>query len=377
VQNQNMPRRVGILRIGSLGDHLIAVPLYRAIRKRHGGDSLVMISNLPAAGNQKLIGPASILPKTLFDEFHGYPVGSDLAATLRKFSLFRQAHLDLLYYLMPHRDKRQLLRDRIFFGVLGIPVQGLKDNREGAPRQELIYRDGVPLHEHELDRLARALPWLAPGDSTAAGSLSIDLSDDELDEAGERLGGRSACTVALSIGTKCDVNDWGLENWSQLVERLADVKRIELLVLLGSADEFAASESLGQHWPRRRINLCGRLSPRLSAAVLAGSQLFIGHDSGPMHMAAAVGVPIVAVFSSRNLPGAWFPLSDHKHIHYTIIECMGCGRLRCDDRNKICIRRIGVNEVFASCVAVLTQHGVPEPAPKPIASGAAVGRLPR
>ncbi len=348
-----MPRRIGILRIGSLGDHLIAVPLYRALRKQHRSDWLVMISNVPAAGNQKLIGPASILPKTLFDEFYSYPVGSHLSATLQKFKLFRGANLDLLYYLMPQRGARQRWRDRIFFGLTGIPVRGLKDNREGAPRQELSYRDGIPLHEHELDRLARAIPRLAPEVSRAAASLSIDLSGDELAEAAMLLGGGSARTVALSVGTKCDVNDWGLENWSQLVTRLADAKGIEQLVMLGAADEFSASESLGRFWPRRWLNFCGRLSPRLSAAVLAHSQLFVGHDSGPMHMAAAVGVPIVAVFSSRNPPGTWFPLSERKHVHYTIIECMGCGRQRCDDRDKICIRRIRVEEVFASCIGVL------------------------
>jgi ADP-heptose:LPS heptosyltransferase len=72
-----------------------------------------------------------------------------------------------------------------------------------------------------------------------------------------------------------------------------------------------------------------------------------------MHMAAAVDVPIVAIFSSRNPRGQWFPLSENARIHYTEIECMGCGRIRCEDRQQECIRRITVEEVFDSCVAAL------------------------
>ena len=86
---------------------------------------------------------------------------------------------------------------------------------------------------------------------------------------------------------------------------------------------------------------------------MASAKLFVGHDSGPMHMAAAVGVPIVAIFSSRSLPGQWFPLTERSRTHYTVIDCMGCGRERCDDLRKACIERISVDEVFASCVAML------------------------
>jgi ADP-heptose:LPS heptosyltransferase len=159
--------------------------------------------------------------------------------------------------------------------------------------------------------------------------------------------------LVLSIGTKLDVNHWGMANWSALVRELANLPEIERLVCIGAPDEFTDSEVLRRHWPRESYNFCGRLSPRQSAAVLAGAILFVGHDSGPMHLAAAVDVPIVAIFSSRNLPGLWFPLSARKHVHYTMIACRGCGRLRCDDRDKECIRSISVAEVFISCVAAL------------------------
>jgi heptosyltransferase-3 len=305
------------------------------------------VCNLPVQGNRKLVGPASFLPESLFDEWHSYPVGSDWAAIRETYRLFRKADLDLLYYLMPGRNAVKLWRDRVFFWLARVSVIGLRTNVAARGARQLPDSNLV---EHETDRLARSIAVHA---RKTPPYRSIDVTESERAEARDVLEGHPDCAVVISIGTKVAVNDWGLEKWTQLVRSLATVRRIDRLVFIGSADEYAYSEALRQHWPREALNVCGRLSPRVSAAVLAESKLFVGHDSGPMHMAAAVDVPIVAIFSSRNLPGLWFPLSENKRIHYSVIECMGCGKLTCEELQKECIRRISVNDVLDSCVAAL------------------------
>jgi ADP-heptose:LPS heptosyltransferase len=342
-----MPRRIGILRTGSIGDHLITVPLYRQIKEAHPGDTLLLVSNVPAQGNRKLVGPASFLPEALFDEWLSYPIGSGWTAVRETYRLFRKADLDLLYYLMPGRSAVKLWRDRAFFRLARVHVVGL--SMDAAARRARRLADSN-LVEHELDRLARCVGLQA---GKAPRDRSIEVTESERAEARVALGGRPECAVVISVGTKVSVNDWGVDKWSDLVGRLAAVAKIDRLILIGSADEFAYSEDLGRHWPRESSNLCGRLSPRVSAAVISHAKLFVGHDSGPMHMAAAVDVPVVAIFSSRNPPGLWFPLSENRRIHYSMIDCMGCGRLTCEDLHKECIRRISVTEVFDSCVAAL------------------------
>jgi ADP-heptose:LPS heptosyltransferase len=347
-----MSRRIGIFRIGSLGDHLIALPLYRRLRDMHRDDSLLLFSNLQEPGNVKKVGPASLFPASLFDAIHDYPVGSDWHSVAAKLRLFRAAGLERLYYLMPTRSATQLWRDKLFFGVARVPVIGLGGGR-GAQNPRYVAAD--KLYEHEADRLARAI-GIPNGDlQKSPERRSLQLTAAERAEALSMLGGAADCTVTLSIGTKCDVKDWGLDNWAALVSRLAAVSQIDRLLVIGSADEFAASETLRGHWPRHFQNFCGRLAARQSAAVLGESQLFVGHDSGPMHMAAAVDVPVVAIFSSRALPGVWFPLTERRHVHYTYIECMGCGRSNCEDRRKKCIRSITVEQVFDSCLAALAR----------------------
>lgn len=342
-------RRIGVLRVGSLGDHLIALPVYRRLRERHRSDCLVLISNALGKSNVKLVGPTDILPRALFDEVHAYPVGSGPKTVVETFQLFRRLAIDLLYYAMPPRSEAQRWRDRAFFRVAGVPVIGL--GADAARRAAVGSRPGTC--EHETDRLWRGVRGGPDRRPIARSELSMELSGDEIAAARAAIGVAPRCAVTLSIGTKCEVNDWGLDNWMRLVAELSKLGNIDRLIMIGAADERASSEALRSKWPGAAINLCGALTPRVSAAVIAQSKLFVGHDSGPMHMAAAVGVPIVAVFSSRNLPGAWFPLSANHRVHYTMIECMGCRRVRCLDRAKECIRRISVAEVHASCVSLL------------------------
>ena len=73
-----------------------------------------------------------------------------------------------------------------------------------------------------------------------------------------------------------------------------------------------------------------------------------GHDSGPMHLAAAVDTPCVAIFSSRNYLGEWFPQGTGHRVLYHPIECQGCRLDVCEDRARACMNSIAVDEVRAN-----------------------------
>jgi ADP-heptose:LPS heptosyltransferase len=93
------------------------------------------------------------------------------------------------------------------------------------------------------------------------------------------------------------------------------------------------------------VNLCGDLTPRESAAVFARAEIFVGHDSGPMHLAAAVQTPCVAIFSARNKPRVWFPYGRQHRVVYHRVECWGCELETCVVEKKRCMTSITVDEV--------------------------------
>ncbi len=81
--------------------------------------------------------------------------------------------------------------------------------------------------------------------------------------------------------------------------------------------------------------------------------MFLGHDSGPMHLAASVGTPVVAVFAARNIPRVWFPLGEQNEVVYHRVECWGCGLETCVEQRKKCLTSIEVEEVLAAVERVI------------------------
>ena len=176
---------------------------------------------------------------------------------------------------------------------------------------------------------------------------NLGLSADEHAQARGHLAGLidDRRFFALSVGTKADVSDWTQPNWLALVPALSDRYPDWGLVTLGAADEYDRSESLLKMWNGPRLNLCGKPAPRVSAAILEKADCFIGHDSGPMHLAANVGTPCVAVFSARMHPGVWYPRGTGHQVLYHQTECANCQLSVCVTHNKKCILSITSDEV--------------------------------
>ena len=159
--------------------------------------------------------------------------------------------------------------------------------------------------------------------------------------------------VAASIGTKRQTNEWGVDRWAELMPAIAAKLPGHALVMVGSADEAEASCAASANWPGASLNLCGHLPPRPNAEVLRRARVFLGQDSGNMHLAALGGTPCVAVFSARNLPGQWFPFGGQHRVLYHKTECFGCYLDVCVTEAKKCILSITVPEVLAAVEEVL------------------------
>src|SRR5262249_41595673 len=139
-------------------------------------------------------------------------------------------------------------------------------------------------------------------------------------------------------GAKCDVKDWTDPNWSQLLRAVSKDDQGLGLVALGSQDESERSARLLDEWSGPKLNLCGAIrGPRIAAAVLRYAALYLGHDTGPMHLAAAVNTPCVAIFSAQSPPGEWFPRGKNHRVLYRKTDCYGCRLMTCVDQQKKCI----------------------------------------
>jgi ADP-heptose:LPS heptosyltransferase len=273
---------------------------------------------------------------------------------------------DVLIYLAAARGIPAARRDARFFRLCGIRQQigvplteALQTNFNGTAPQP------NPLQTRELEpeasRLARNLASLGDARLDSPASWDLRLTAAEHAAAVSAIGPDAMLReiLAVSVGTKVQAKDWGRDNWRALLTALARAWPGRTLLLAGSPEESAASDFAAALWQSSGggpiVNLCGRLTPRESAAALARARLFIGHDSGPMHLAATVGTPCVALFAARNLPRQWFPYGPGHRVLYHHVECAGCGLETCIEQQKKCLLSITVPEVLAAIHTALHQ----------------------
>jgi ADP-heptose:LPS heptosyltransferase len=201
--------------------------------------------------------------------------------------------------------------------------------------------------EHEGERLARAVASLGDANPADATARDLGLTREEERTAARCLshGGISGDFMACSIGTKFPTNDWGIHKWRAALARIGSEFPKLGLVMLGSGAEIIGSQQAAGGWNARMLNLCAQLTPRESAAVLKRALLYVGHDSGPIHLAASVGTPCVGVYSARHKPGIWFPYGEQHTVIYRHTACHGCELRECERFQKMCISSITVDEV--------------------------------
>ena len=317
------PARILVHRLGSLGDTTIVLPLFHLLRRKWPEAEVRVLTNFPVAS---VAAPLqAVLGNGIFaDGYYPYPPGTrDLAALWRLAGEIRAWKPDIAIYANDVRTFPVTLRYGAFLRLCGARrVIGLPFRDDV---RTLRFDPATGLYEREASRIARALSALGDFALDDPANWDLALTDAETAEAAARLDGWSGAHrfVAFSAGTKVEMKDWTDPNWQAAFERVSAAHPSLGLVAVGADQDRARSEALRAHWTGPSLNLCGATSPRVSAAVIARAAIFLGNDSGPMHLAASVGTPAVAVFSRHSRPGIWFPMGARHRIFYPGLSWSG------------------------------------------------------
>lgn len=140
---------------------------------------------------------------------------------------------------------------------------------------------------------------------------------------------------------------WPAGHYAALARALAE--RGHAIWLLGSAKDALTGDAIQELAPGTCRNLCGNTSLEQAIDLIASAELTVCNDSGLMHVAAALGKPLVALFGSSS-PGFTPPLSDHAHILSLQLECSPCFRRDCPQGHLDCLNRLEPDQVLASCL---------------------------
>jgi len=348
--------RILVYHNASLGDTIVALPALKLIRKVFKTSTIFLLTvehqNVKATQAEKILVNTNLIDGYILLQAQH----KKLSRIIELRSEIQQFNPDILIYLNEPRHLLRLVRDQIMFTLFGVKkIIGLQFQKQKRSVQAL--ENGQ--YENISHFLGRKISNLGLIDFSDPSNFDLNLTSTEHSEANKVLAqlNTNRSTIGISIGTKFASNHWGDDRWKSFLSALATKYPDYQLVAIGSADEFNRMAMLLKPWGNRSLNLCGALSIRESAAILARCAVFIGHDSGPIHLASSVRVPCVGIYGSRNLPGIWFPAGKSNQIIYTKINCQGCALSICTEKNNECIRSITPDAVIASVEKILTPLG--------------------
>jgi heptosyltransferase-3 len=355
-------QKVVVFQIGSLGDTVISMPCYREIARRHPEAERYLLTNFPI-GNKMVAAEALLKPCGLVQGSVKYPMPlRGVRDTLDLYRRLRGLRVDVLYYLTPEKRLTNLVRHYAFFKFCGVgSIVGLPWSRDS--RYPRVVEPGK-LWESEASRLLRTIGASEEAGEPAFADRSLELSNSERHVA-QRLAAsvpKFERFIAVSVGGKVPVNDWGDANWSDLLSIVSAGDPSLGVLFVGSADERDRNEALGAAWRGPKLNSCGLLTPRETAALIERAELFVGHDTGTLHLAAAVGTRIIGVYSARNVPGKWFSDRVGDRFFYQQPPCFGCEVVNVVDcKNGLtCMTAHRVDEIATAVSVTLRGDRMPE-----------------
>ena len=355
--------KVLVYRVGHLGDTIIALPSLRAVRDNFAAAHIALLANATIGAAR--VTAASIIPDGLVDEWLTYPSNDRMSNPVNMTRLLRQLrkrNFDTLVYLAPRlRTPLQVKRDLAFFRLSGIRNFIGHTGFEQLPQG----RSGnvLPRVQHETDHLLHRLGLSGlhiNGDSQQ--SIDLSLTETERSQAASWICEQTKVLpkpvlVGFGPGSKWPSKIWPAERFAELGSRLIAERNIFPVVFGGSEDRALADQLL--HGWGRGANASGALTPRLAAAALSSCRLFVGNDTGTMHLAAAEKTPCVVLMSAQDWPGRWDPYGQGHIVLRREVPCAGCMLAVCEREGLRCLKEISVDEAFAACLKIIDRQQGP------------------
>jgi ADP-heptose:LPS heptosyltransferase len=213
--------------------------------------------------------------------------------------------------------------------------------------------------EHTADN-ARRLIGDVFGAPPAMPARLLAIPDPRRQEAEALIAGRSRPLVAIHVAGGRPIKQWDPERFAEVGRRLVETRGVTI-VLTGGPGDAALVDSMKRALPAERVVDASRVASLLTVgAILEQCDLIITGDTGPMHLAAAIGTPIVAVFGPSD-PRRYAPRGARDRVIRVDLPCAPCNRIRrpptrCSGRIPDCLALVTSDRVFDAAVEILDDH---------------------
>lgn len=334
-------RRVAIIKPSALGDIVHSLPVLTALRARFPDARITWVVN--SAYESLLTGHPDLTDTLPFDRGAFKGMRGAVFTSIAFAHELRRHRFDLVI------DMQGLFRSGLMAWMTGSPRRvGFANAREGS-RYAYTHKVKSPALDaaHAVDRM-----WCiaeAFGVGHLPKQFRVPLQDAELDAARAELAVLPRPVVAVAAGAKWLTKRWPASHFAELLNR-AHSQFGGSCVFLGAGDDIALSHEVASQLRGPSLDLTGKTSlPRL-AAVLSLSDAMLGNDTGPLHLAAALGKPCVAPYLCTKV-ALHGPYSQAGNCVETSVACGGSYLKKCG--NMICMPELTPDRLWPKLAETL------------------------
>jgi len=336
-------RRILVLNRNHIGDCLLTTPMLRALKRRFPRAHIAVA--VPASNRDLLVTNPHV------DEIVIRPEIQSWAAKIRFALETRRGHYDLIISV---QEKSKFYGWAAWYSKLcnpKMPVTVALDH----PRTRRFYQHVSPIHpeQHEVYKYLDVATMLGcPRERNPV--LELEPTAEARDNVRNLLTAidvdGDARFIGINPGGSKEEKRWPVERFAEVGDRLQAELGLPVIIFGGAADADRA-QAIADGMSQPAFVVAGRASLGDTAAFLERCRLLVTGDTGPMHMAVAMAVPVVALFGPTN-PVKFGPFSTHKTVLRHEGGCAQCQRP--------CLHTISVDE----CVeAALKLYAVTGPGP--------------
>ena len=326
-----------LIKPGAIGDLILITPVIRALHEAYPDTSIsLMVSDEVSAS---LFAFHPLVRKTIVYDRKG--AHRSPAAFFGLWRELRQDGYDLVINFQRSNLKAWFLVTAAF------------------PARVLVYHKARNRVVHAvLNHLETLAPLgIDPARAGTAPEMHVGPeADAHADDLFRSSGLSGHQVIALNPGASHPVNRWSAENFALLADRLMAGLGVRVVVV-GGREDIPLADEIAAKAQEPIVNLAGEMTLLQLGAVLKRCAILISGDTGPMHMATAVGTPVVALFGAAD-PARTGPVGEgHRIIQAEGIDCVPCRSRRCSSSRYLeCMERISVDEVYQACALKLPDY---------------------
>jgi len=304
------PRNILVIHFGQLGDVVLALPAFSVIRQRFPNAKITAVVGKPSV---PIVQMSRTVDATIAVDRVSLKQGNTLVSIGRIIKLVktvRNLRFDFVIDLHSLSETNLMgflsgASHRLYAHRPSRSIDLLSNFLPRAPREDLS--------KHSVDRYLDVVQPLGVTDHSRIPRITTNSRDDSVIESLLKKEGASsnALLVGLFIGAGHVLRRWAIEHYSDLADSLIRNDRVRVIVFAGPEERELLSQAR-RLFPPTTIFFDKLTIPQLASAQ-ARLTLFISNDTGPMHIAAAVGTPVI-VLLDRPTTHAYIPLGDQHRI---------------------------------------------------------------